>query len=208
MFNVSPFASLTEVNRMLSAWGYRATAYEPARGGVENQCLIIDTPAASAARRVVLRLHRPGSGARVRLELAALEHLAARGPARAAAAADGRGRDARRIPGRAGVSPFVRGRRVAGSLRARARVRTQHRRAARAHRPRARRLCREAATPSRTTSPTSPRRAIGSPPAARSPASPGSASRTRWKTPPAPSALAGAAAPGDPRRRLAQQHHL
>ena len=44
MFNVSPFASLTEVNRMLSAWGYQATAYEPARGGVENQCLIVDTP--------------------------------------------------------------------------------------------------------------------------------------------------------------------
>ena len=78
MFNVSPFASLTEVNRMLSAWGYQATAYEPARGGVENQCLIIDTPA-HQPRRVVLRLHRPDSGARVRLELAALERLADEG---------------------------------------------------------------------------------------------------------------------------------
>ena len=48
MFNVSPFASLTEVNRMLSAWGIQATAYEPARGGVENLCLIIDTAGADS----------------------------------------------------------------------------------------------------------------------------------------------------------------
>jgi len=78
MFNVSPFASLTEVNRMLSAWGTQATAYEPARGGVENQCLIIDTPA-HQPKRVVLRLHRPDAAARVRLELAALERLADEG---------------------------------------------------------------------------------------------------------------------------------
>ena len=78
MFNVSPFASLAEINRMLSAWGIHAEGYETARGGVENQCLIVDT-AAHQPRRVVLRIHRPDAGARVRLELAALERLAADG---------------------------------------------------------------------------------------------------------------------------------
>ena len=85
MFNVSPFASLAEVNRMLSAWELRASGCEPARGGVENQTLIVDTTGSAGSsaglapqpRRVVLRLHRPGSDARVRLELAALRHLAA-----------------------------------------------------------------------------------------------------------------------------------
>jgi len=76
MFNVSPFASLSEVNRMLSAWGCEATAYDTARGGVENSSLIVDTPAYRPSR-VVLRVHPPDSGARVRLELEALEHLAA-----------------------------------------------------------------------------------------------------------------------------------
>jgi homoserine kinase type II len=80
MFNVSPFASLAEVNRMVAAWGVEATAYEPARGGVENTCLIIDTASDRDRRaRVVLRIHRPDAGARVELELAALRHLAARG---------------------------------------------------------------------------------------------------------------------------------
>jgi Ser/Thr protein kinase RdoA (MazF antagonist) len=105
MFNVSPFASLAEVNRMLAAWGVQATAYEPARGGVENQCLIVDTSAAPAQSgglqlkeesnvadracgaerrshqpgRVVFRIHRPDAAARARLELAALERLAAEG---------------------------------------------------------------------------------------------------------------------------------
>src|SRR5262245_11361847 len=74
MFNVTPFASLSEINRMLSAWGCRASAYEPARGGVENSTLIVETPAYRPGR-VVLRIHPPDSGARVRLELAALEHL-------------------------------------------------------------------------------------------------------------------------------------
>src|SRR5437870_162821 len=74
MFNVSPFASLSDVNRVLAAWGLEATGYEPARGGVENSCLIVDTPAHRYGR-VVLRLHRPEAGARLRLELAALEHL-------------------------------------------------------------------------------------------------------------------------------------
>src|SRR5439155_21470085 len=78
MFNVSPFASLPEVNRMLAAWGVEATAYEAARGGVENNCLIVDTPAHQPGR-LVLRIHRPDTGASVRLELAALQHLAARG---------------------------------------------------------------------------------------------------------------------------------
>jgi hydroxylysine kinase len=82
MFNVSPFASLAEVNRMLSAWEIRASACETARGGVENQTLIIDTIGGAAGalaqpKRVVLRLHRPGSDERVALELAALRHLAA-----------------------------------------------------------------------------------------------------------------------------------
>ena len=81
MFNVSPFASLAEVNRMLSAWDVRAGACETARGGVENQTLIIDTIGAtvgswSQPRRVVLRLHHHGSDERVRLELAALRRLA------------------------------------------------------------------------------------------------------------------------------------
>src|SRR3954452_18236550 len=77
MFNVSPFASLTEVNRMLSAWGIHASACQPARGGVENRCLIVDTDTAGPRLgRVVLRLHRPGSEARLRLELAALQRLA------------------------------------------------------------------------------------------------------------------------------------
>jgi Ser/Thr protein kinase RdoA (MazF antagonist) len=76
MFNVSPFASLIEVNRMLSAWGCQASAYEVARGGVENLCLIVDTPAFQP-RRVVLRIHRPDSAERARLELAALAELAA-----------------------------------------------------------------------------------------------------------------------------------
>jgi len=75
MFNVSPFASLSDVNRVLAAWGLEATGYEPARGGVENSCLIVDTPSHRSGR-VVLRLHRPEAGARLRLELAALEHLA------------------------------------------------------------------------------------------------------------------------------------
>jgi len=75
MFNVSPFASLAEVNRMLSAWSIEASGYELARGGVENTCLIVDTPA-HQPKRVVLRIHRPHTDARVRLELAALEHLA------------------------------------------------------------------------------------------------------------------------------------
>jgi homoserine kinase type II len=80
MFNVSPFASLAEVNRMLSAWGIEATACQPARGGVENRCLIVDTDAAGPRpSRVVLRLHRPGTGERLRLELAALQHLADNG---------------------------------------------------------------------------------------------------------------------------------
>jgi len=74
MFNVSPFASLAEVNRMLAAWGVEATAYEAARGGVENTCLIVDT-ASEQLPRVVLRIHRPDSGARVGLELTALQHL-------------------------------------------------------------------------------------------------------------------------------------
>jgi Ser/Thr protein kinase RdoA (MazF antagonist) len=90
MFNVSPFASPAEIDRMLSAWGFQAAAWETARGGVENRCLIIDTAAAGAGaragasrgpapkpRRVVLRLHRPDTGARVELELAALRHMAA-----------------------------------------------------------------------------------------------------------------------------------
>jgi len=74
MFNVSPFASLAEVNRMLAAWGIEAIAYEPARGGVENTCLIVDT-SDRRLPRVVLRIHRPEAGARVALELAALKHL-------------------------------------------------------------------------------------------------------------------------------------
>jgi Ser/Thr protein kinase RdoA (MazF antagonist) len=74
MFNVSPFASLAEINRMLAAWGIDAIAYEPARGGVENSCLIVDT-ASERLPRVVLRIHRPDAGARVGLELAALQHL-------------------------------------------------------------------------------------------------------------------------------------
>jgi homoserine kinase type II len=78
MFNVSPFASLAEVNRMLAPWGVEAIAYEAARGGVENTCLIVDTPAHQPTR-AVLRLHRPDAGARVPLELAALQHLGARG---------------------------------------------------------------------------------------------------------------------------------
>jgi Ser/Thr protein kinase RdoA (MazF antagonist) len=78
MFNVSPFASVAEINRILSAWGIEATGYEPARGGVENQCLIVDTRT-HRTRRVVLRIHRPDTGARVQLELAALEHLVAGG---------------------------------------------------------------------------------------------------------------------------------
>ena len=78
MFNVSPFASLAEVNRMLSAWGIEATGYEPARGGVENTCLIVDTPAHEPTR-VVLRIHRPDTRARVALELATLDHLAREG---------------------------------------------------------------------------------------------------------------------------------
>jgi Ser/Thr protein kinase RdoA (MazF antagonist) len=78
MFNVSPFASLAEVNRMLSAWAIEASGYELARGGVENTCLIVDTPP-HPPRRVVLRIHRPHTGARVRVELAALAHLAAFG---------------------------------------------------------------------------------------------------------------------------------
>ena len=66
MFNVSPFASLAEVNRMLAAWGVEATAYEPARGGVENTCLIVDTLTDRDRRaRVVLRIHRPDASARV-----------------------------------------------------------------------------------------------------------------------------------------------
>ena len=89
MFNVSPFASLAEVNRMLSAWSIEASGYELARGGVENTCLIVDTPA-HPPQRVVLRIHRPHTDARVRLELAALEHLAALRAAGAAAAADHR----------------------------------------------------------------------------------------------------------------------
>jgi Ser/Thr protein kinase RdoA (MazF antagonist) len=81
MFNVSPFASLAEVNRMLSAWDVQAIACETARGGVENQTLIIDTiretvGSSPQPRRVVLRLHRQGSDERVQLELAALRHLA------------------------------------------------------------------------------------------------------------------------------------
>src|SRR5436190_3302100 len=76
MFNVSPFASLSEVNSMLSAWGCEATAYDTARGGVENSSLIVDTPAYRPSR-VVLRVHPPDTGERVRLELEALEHLAA-----------------------------------------------------------------------------------------------------------------------------------
>ena len=75
MFNVTPFASLAEVNRMLSAWDLEASAFEQARGGVENTCLIIDTRS-YRHRRVVLRIHRPDTDARVRLELAALGHLA------------------------------------------------------------------------------------------------------------------------------------
>jgi Ser/Thr protein kinase RdoA (MazF antagonist) len=75
MFNVTPFASLAEINRMLSTWDFEASSYEPARGGVENTCLIVDTRE-TLHRRVVLRIHRPETGARVRLELAALEHLA------------------------------------------------------------------------------------------------------------------------------------
>jgi homoserine kinase type II len=78
MFNVSPFASLAEVNRMLAAWGVEATGYEQARGGVENTCLIVDTRG-QRWPRVVLRIHRPETGARVRLELAALEHLSGAG---------------------------------------------------------------------------------------------------------------------------------
>jgi Ser/Thr protein kinase RdoA (MazF antagonist) len=78
MFNVSPFTSLAEINRMLSAWGVQATAFETARGGVENLCLIVDI-SAHQPKRVVLRIHRPDSGARVRLELAALQHLAGLG---------------------------------------------------------------------------------------------------------------------------------
>ena len=78
MFNVSPFASLLEINRMLAAWGFQATGYETARGGVENSSLIVDTPA-HQPRRVVLRVHRPEAEARVRLELAVLEHLAGLG---------------------------------------------------------------------------------------------------------------------------------
>ena len=78
MFNVSPFPSLAEVNRVLSAWGCQATSYDTARGGVENSSLVVDTPAYRPSR-VVLRIHQPDSGARVRLELAALEHLSACG---------------------------------------------------------------------------------------------------------------------------------
>src|SRR5205823_13830534 len=74
MFNVSPFASLAEVNRMLAAWDVEAIGYEPARGGVENTCLIVDT-SVRRLPRVVLRIHRPDAGARVALELAALQHL-------------------------------------------------------------------------------------------------------------------------------------
>jgi len=73
MFNVSPFASLAEINRMLAAWGIEATGYEVARGGVENTCLIVDT---HSHRRVVLRIHRPDTDARVHMELSALAHLA------------------------------------------------------------------------------------------------------------------------------------
>ena len=78
MFNVSPFASLVEINRMLAAWDIQATGYETARGGVENSSLIVDTPA-HQSRRVVLRIHRPEAGERARLELGVLEHLAALG---------------------------------------------------------------------------------------------------------------------------------
>jgi len=79
MFNVSPFASLAEVDRMLSAWGVEASAYEQARGGVENTCLIVDTSTNQRhPRRVVLRIHRPDTSERVGLELAALQHLAGR----------------------------------------------------------------------------------------------------------------------------------
>jgi Ser/Thr protein kinase RdoA (MazF antagonist) len=74
MFNVSPLPSLAEVNRLLSAWDIEAAGYEIARGGVENMCLIVDT-AGNPLGRVVLRIHRPDTGARVRLELAALHHL-------------------------------------------------------------------------------------------------------------------------------------
>ena len=74
MFNVTPFASLAEVNQTLSAWGVEAKAFEQARGGVENTCLIVDTPS-HHPRRVVLRIHRPDTDARLRLELAVLEHL-------------------------------------------------------------------------------------------------------------------------------------
>src|SRR4029079_10121451 len=73
MFNVSPFASLAEINRMLAAWGIEATGYEVARGGVENTCLIVDT---QPRRRAVLRIHRPDTDARVRMARAALAHLA------------------------------------------------------------------------------------------------------------------------------------
>src|SRR5260221_12627851 len=77
IFNRSPFAPRAEVNRMLSAWALQASACQPARGGVENRCLIVDTQtAAPRPSRVVLRLHRPGADERVRLELAALQHLA------------------------------------------------------------------------------------------------------------------------------------
>ena len=75
MFNVSPFASLVEINRMLAAWDVQATGYETARGGVENSSFIVETPA-HQPRRVVLRIHRPEAGERARLELGVLEHLA------------------------------------------------------------------------------------------------------------------------------------
>jgi hypothetical protein len=38
MFNVSPFASLAEVNRMLSAWGIEAT-------GTRQRAVVSKTPA-------------------------------------------------------------------------------------------------------------------------------------------------------------------
>jgi len=78
MFNVSPFASLAEINHMLSAWNVQATRYETTRGGVENSSLIVDTPA-HRTRRMVLRMHRPDAGERASLELRVLEHLAGLG---------------------------------------------------------------------------------------------------------------------------------
>ena len=156
----------------------------------------------------MLRLHRPDSGARVRLELAALERLADAGlpVPRPLRTADGATLD--ESPGRAGVAPVVRRRRVAGSLRARARVRAQHRRAARAHRPRARQMPggRDAIAHD-ITDLASARdrlatcRKIAGFPWQRVEDALEDAAR-------AVGDLARAAAPGDPRRRLAQQHHL